>query len=703
MSYLDALFLDLRGYLSRFPIHDSDVVEISISSLKEKNPTIPINKLQQLVEKIEMQKAKKIILAISPGEILASEEELDRFEKRLEKLSNVYLYSRWGAGEGRVFATSRHFDEFSRHLIHKFHLNVSDQRTRKLVFSMDGIGLDSDLKDFLKVFELPNIDLDKAQGVIDVLGTKQVYIKFYSADKLGTFSLDTENLVQVRDKIVIISSEDHHSGAISTHQFARFSFSEDATNEGYFSEGKYLITIVNNIKNTDWIKEAKASANFFWIFFVISLELFLLRKFYHRPALFVAWSFIVPTLAFLLSLAVFRFYSLNLDFSRILVGGLIIQYLGIPILFIVSLRSADRKLFEESKKSEREKLQARIMVKAATTEATLRMVGQVSHDIRSPLMALQVASSLLKGQVSGDLRDLIENATQRIRNISEDLFQRYKTKGSDLVQGDTSLKAALSELISSYEKVHEKARFLNQVPSDVIVYWPLYAIQRSFSNLLNNSLEACYAKGIDPVIEISAEKQAGIIVIYLKDNGPGIPAEHVRSLFKEGSTFNKKGGTGLGLYQVKKDLELTGGVVSYIPSAQGACFKIVVPMALEAVRFGVSESAVIVTAEDSASLQKRFEDVGIKVSSFSTLSKAKEFLIANPEKNLTLIADLLFPGEEETGFDLLDSLPQKHLYKAVLCTSLVESSDIQELANKKGALLVRRSFFDSIQIAKAKA
>ncbi|KYG70393.1 hypothetical protein AZI85_00080 [Bdellovibrio bacteriovorus] len=697
---LDMFFLDWKQILSFSNPPEVPLKLFDISDFKpnkgQKGEKFSAQELVILIKNFLKHNPKALVLTVAKSEVEfdLSEEE---FAKQLSGLTNLYLFSNISIFEGATFDFHKKYKLHPRplFLIPTYDSQLDDVSRRILIY----FDLDKDIynQDFDVVKNLFSevMPPEYFRHTFEYLNTLQVYMRIWPWSDFGEKRIGKgdERLFlneSIKDKVVLLGASGIYSFTSSPSIMRRTNLGASKMGESYWPANRLIATYLTNFYSGEYVKTPSMPVAWLWLsLLIVSVSLLLLFS----PVKQAFWYSSCAIISYVvLSYLAFEFLSLNLDVAKGLLVGLGSQYIVIPLRFMRYIR-----------REEQEKYRSRILVKAATTEATLRMVGQVSHDIRSPLMALQVASSLLKGQVSGDLRDLIENATQRIRNISEDLFQRYKTKGSDLVQGDTSLKAALSELISSYEKVHEKARFVNQVPSDVIVYWPLYAIQRSFSNLLNNSLEACYAKGIDPVIEISAEKQAGIIVIYLKDNGPGIPAEHVKSLFKEGSTFNKKGGTGLGLYQVKKDLELTGGVVSYVPSTQGACFKIVVPMALEAVRFGVSENAVIVTAEDSASLQKRFENAGIKVSSFSTLSKAKEFLSVNPEKNLTLIADLLFPGEEETGFDLLDSLPQKHLYKAVLCTSLVESADIQELANKKGALLVRRSFFDSIQIAKAKA
>lgn len=239
------------------------------------------------------------------------------------------------------------------------------------------------------------------------------------------------------------------------------------------------------------------------------------------------------------------------------------------------------------------------------------------------------------------------------------------------------------------------------IPSDLNIPWSTYSIQRSFSNLLNNSIEASRGVGKRPEIWIGSRSENDRVVLTLKDNGPGVPSENIDKLFKEGATFNKKMGTGLGLFQVRNDLDVIGGTISYHEALDGAEFRISLPLGLAAVSFPVSSMVVILESSDFVSpLADKFHKSGAEIISFSSYSDAKTFLSEKTKgKRVTLICDLLFPGQEETGFDLLSSCHGVNFFKVVLCASLIENSEIQAIANKNGALLLRRSFLETVKFS----
>ena len=56
-------------------------------------------------------------------------------------------------------------------------------------------------------------------------------------------------------------------------------------------------------------------------------------------------------------------------------------------------------------------------------------------------------------------------------------------------------------------------------------------------------------------VRVSVHREGLQAVILIVDSGAGMPAEAMRRLGQRGATFNKEGGSGLGLYQVKETLE----------------------------------------------------------------------------------------------------------------------------------------------------
>jgi two-component system NtrC family sensor kinase len=87
-------------------------------------------------------------------------------------------------------------------------------------------------------------------------------------------------------------------------------------------------------------------------------------------------------------------------------------------------------------------------------------------------------------------------------------------------------------------------------------------------------------KTADPRIDIKASTGAGgkNILLMIRDNGPGIPAEIIKTLFEPFVTRKKANGTGLGLAIVKQYITAHGGEIT-AGNDKGAVFTISLPLA----------------------------------------------------------------------------------------------------------------------------
>jgi signal transduction histidine kinase len=88
-------------------------------------------------------------------------------------------------------------------------------------------------------------------------------------------------------------------------------------------------------------------------------------------------------------------------------------------------------------------------------------------------------------------------------------------------------------------------------------------------NLFNNSIYWLeQSKTANPKIDVWIKRQGKELVIYVDDNGPGIPEEFVDRVFDVGFTL-KDGGTGLGLNIAYETLKRSDGTLSLHPEFKG--------------------------------------------------------------------------------------------------------------------------------------
>jgi signal transduction histidine kinase len=209
--------------------------------------------------------------------------------------------------------------------------------------------------------------------------------------------------------------------------------------------------------------------------------------------------------------------------------------------------------------------------------AVRNLAQQVAHDIQSPLAALSLAARDLP-QLPQISRDLIENATARIRNIASDLLKQNTNRQSpqgERTQNDseplqkraslTSIEdiASLSLPIVQEKRTRHRDRKGVRLETLVDVRDPsacclIHAgeLQRAVSNLLDNAFDAISGEGT-VVIELKSDDST--LRLRVQDSGEGIPQEMISRLGQRGASFKKSGGTGLGLFHARQCIESWGG------------------------------------------------------------------------------------------------------------------------------------------------
>lgn len=205
---------------------------------------------------------------------------------------------------------------------------------------------------------------------------------------------------------------------------------------------------------------------------------------------------------------------------------------------------------------------ARLESELAVSKAVSDMAAQVAHDIRSPLAALGAAAKGLSSDA--EQRKLIEGAVGRMQGIADDLLARYRAPGA---AAPAAARPAAPDLAGIVEQVVGEKRLQHAGKAGVKINFETAGgelkaaveakeLQRAISNLVNNAVEA-FEQGGTVLVKVSALD--GLVLIAVKDDGKGIPADILGKLGGKGETHGKAGGTGLGLYHAKTSAESWGG------------------------------------------------------------------------------------------------------------------------------------------------
>lgn len=210
-----------------------------------------------------------------------------------------------------------------------------------------------------------------------------------------------------------------------------------------------------------------------------------------------------------------------------------------------------------------------------------RLSSSIVHDLRNPLAAIYGgAEMLVDNELSpAQMKRLAGNiyrASRRIQGLLQDLLHvcRGKTATPEL--------ARLREVVwASYESVRESADARSvavsiSISDDIELYLERNRIERVFTNLIANAIEAMDAGG---EIRISARLADGDVLVDVQDNGPGIAPEIRANLFQPFVTGGKKNGLGLGLALSRQTImDHTGDMWVESEPGRGANFRFRLPM-----------------------------------------------------------------------------------------------------------------------------
>ena len=179
------------------------------------------------------------------------------------------------------------------------------------------------------------------------------------------------------------------------------------------------------------------------------------------------------------------------------------------------------------------------------------MLSGISHDLRTPLTRLKLQLAMLKQK---EVSEKMSNDIDEMEKMLNDYLQFAKTQ----VQENTS-SINLNDLIKSIKnKLNNENLILTEGETAVELKGRPTALKRSFENIIQNGLT--YGKKIF----IHIQKGNNRATVTFEDDGPGIPEDQYKNVFKPFFRLDKsrslnQSGVGLGLAIVEDIINSHGG------------------------------------------------------------------------------------------------------------------------------------------------
>jgi two-component system phosphate regulon sensor histidine kinase PhoR len=217
--------------------------------------------------------------------------------------------------------------------------------------------------------------------------------------------------------------------------------------------------------------------------------------------------------------------------------------------------------------------------------------ANVSHELRTPIQVIKGFAETILDSALDDMEEtrrfteIISRSAQTMENITGDLLTLVSLEDENDIRPsmeETALYPLLAEAAGMVEIAARKKNIAIEISCAEELTAKLYGplIIQALINLLNNAVNY---SGAGSCIRAGAYREGKELVIEVKDEGIGIPAEHLDRIFErfyrvDRARSREAGGTGLGLAIVRHIALFHGGSAEVESHAgEGSVFRLRLP------------------------------------------------------------------------------------------------------------------------------
>jgi light-regulated signal transduction histidine kinase (bacteriophytochrome) len=193
----------------------------------------------------------------------------------------------------------------------------------------------------------------------------------------------------------------------------------------------------------------------------------------------------------------------------------------------------------------------------------------VSHDLRSPLRAIDGFSRILEEDHDDKLSDegrrllgVIRDNSRKMGQLIDDLLEFSRLGRKELSTSTIDMKRLAEVMIGELQTSSERPPKL-EVGALPPARGDAVLVKQAWANLLGNAIKFS-SKREQPVIEVSGHENGAECVYCVKDNGAGFDMQYYQKLFGVFQRLHRTeefAGTGVGLAIVQRVIARHGGRV----------------------------------------------------------------------------------------------------------------------------------------------
>jgi signal transduction histidine kinase len=219
-------------------------------------------------------------------------------------------------------------------------------------------------------------------------------------------------------------------------------------------------------------------------------------------------------------------------------------------------------------------LEQRVLQRTAQLEAANRELEtfsySVSHDLRTPLRAIDGFSRILLDDYAGKLDDegkrllnVVRNNTSRMGQLIDDILQFSRNSRLEMTFSEIDMEKLAHEVVEELQPAIAKGKLQLEIEPIPPATGDQAMMHQVFVNLLSNAIK--FSRSREPaIIKVGGSIKDDEAVYFVRDNGAGFDMQYADKLFgvfQRLHSINEFEGTGIGLAIVQRIITRHGGRV----------------------------------------------------------------------------------------------------------------------------------------------
>jgi two-component system, OmpR family, sensor histidine kinase CpxA len=209
-----------------------------------------------------------------------------------------------------------------------------------------------------------------------------------------------------------------------------------------------------------------------------------------------------------------------------------------------------------------------------------RLLGDISHELRSPLARLNVALELARQRSGAEATSALERIQREAENLNEMIGQLLAlTRLESGAEGFKKTELDLAQLVrditgdADFEARSRKRSVKIESPESCTIVGNEQLLRRAIENVVRNAVQYT-AEGTEVEVKLECGDRTGEAVIAVRDHGAGVPENALAEIFRpfyrvDDARDREAGGVGLGLAIADRVIHLHGGTVEAANASTG--------------------------------------------------------------------------------------------------------------------------------------